>query len=255
MPSLFIAHGAPTLAVENNDYSLFLQNLGQTLEKPKAIIVFTAHWETEMPAIASTDDRYETVYDFGGFSDELYSMKYDAPGSTEIASRVKKCLVEQGIAAKMDAQRGLDHGVWVVLRLLYPEAEIPVIPVSVNPWLPPAEQYRIGQALKSLKDEGVLVIGSGGTVHNLRRIVWNAPEPETWAVQFDDWLIDKLQKRDLDSLFAYEQLAPHAALAVPRPEHFMPFFLAMGAGDDSGEAQILFRGYDFGTLSYICCQF
>jgi 4,5-DOPA dioxygenase extradiol len=255
LPGFFICHGAPSLALEQNDYTRFLRELKDEIEKPKAIAIFTAHWENDILSISSRDDAYETIYDFGGFDPELYSIKYPAKGSTEAASLIESLFHKQGIATRRDSERGLDHGSWVVLRLLYPEADIPVVHISVNPKLPMKEQYKIGQSLTELKNNGVLVIGSGGTVHNLRALKWGQKQPEHWAVEFDDWLIDKVEKWDLDSLFDYERLAPHARLAVPREEHFVPLYLVMGSCDDRRKPKLLHRSYDFGTLSHICFQF
>lgn len=254
VPSLFICHGAPTLAIDDNDYTRFLQELGRRIQ-PKAIVIFTAHWENEITTISFKDDVYETIYDFGGFSDELYQMKYPAKGSTKVASMVEDRFNSHGISFNRDVKRGLDHGSWVVLRLLYPDADIPVIQVSVNPYLIPKEQFKIGEALRSLGSEDILVIGSGGTSHNLGMIKWGQSTPEAWTEAFDDWLIEKLQNKQVDSLFDYQNLAPNAHLAVPRAEHFVPLFIAYGSGDDINPPKLLHRSYQFGTLSHIAFEF
>lgn len=254
VPSLFISHGSPTLAVEKNEYTDFLRELGNNI-KPKAIVVFTAHWENDVTTISFRDDTYDMIYDFGGFDREMYSIQYPAKGSQKVAALLKSRLEEQGITSKEDYKRGLDHGAWVVLRLMYPEANIPVVQVSINPWLSPEEQYRIGSAIKELKQEDILIIGSGGTVHNLRSIKWGATEPEPWAVEFDDWLIEKVRDKDKIALFSYEQLAPHAKMAVPRGEHFAPFFITLGSGIEDNEGIPIYRGYNYGTLSHICFEF
>ncbi|GAX91185.1 DODA-type extradiol aromatic ring-opening family dioxygenase [Effusibacillus lacus] len=253
VPSLFLAHGSPMLAIETNEYTHFLANLGQRI-KPKAIVIFTAHWETEVLTISSRDDVYETIYDFYGFPDELYTVKYPAKGSTQIASILEERFENQGINVKKDSVRGLDHGSWTLLSRMYPEADIPVIQISVNPYLSANEQFKMGQSLQGLGKEDILVIGSGVTVHNLRIIKWGQTTPEPWAVEFDDWLIDKIQNRDLDSIFQYEKLAPHARMAVPRPEHFVPLLIAMGSGDSQTKAKVIHRSYEAGTLSYLCFE-
>jgi 4,5-DOPA dioxygenase extradiol len=254
VPSLFLAHGSPMLAIEDNDYTQFLAKLGETI-RPKAIVIFTAHWETENPTVSFRDDVYETIYDFGGFPPELYAVKYPAKGSTEIASVVAKRLENQSFVVKKDASRGLDHGSWTLLYRMYPQADIPVVQVSVNPYLSPQEQFKLGEALQGLGKEDILVIGSGVTVHNLRILKWDQTTPEPWAIEFDDWLIEKLQNKDLDALFRYEDEAPHARLAVPRAEHFVPFYIAMGSGDPQSQAKVIHRHYEFGNLSYLCFQF
>ncbi|WP_139490937.1 dioxygenase family protein [Brevibacillus dissolubilis] len=258
MPAFFICHGAPLLAIQENEYTAHLKQLKNGLAaKPKAIVVFSAHYEREVTTITYRDDVYETVYDFYGFPDELYQIKYPARGSKQVADQMAELFREEGVALQLDAQSGLDHGTWVVLHHMYPQAEIPVIQVSVNLNLPPAEQYRIGRALRSLREQDVLVIGSGGTSHNLRSIDWSATEPADWTVAFDDWVIDKARVWDTAALFDYEQQAPYAKMAVPRAEHFVPFFLAMGSADRGKEAgganhtQVTHRSYEYGTLSHI----
>ncbi|WP_134699250.1 class III extradiol ring-cleavage dioxygenase [Ammoniphilus sp. YIM 78166] len=251
---LFICHGAPSLALEDNSYTSFLQELGRSM-KPKAIILFTAHWEQEVTTISFRDDVYDTIYDFGGFSPELYQIKYPAKGSTLLAEKVEEKLIQHNILSKRDYDRGLDHGSWVVLRLLYPDADIPVVQVSVNPYLPPAEQFKIGEALRDLGTEDILIVGSGGTSHNLRMINWGQSSPEPWTEEFDSWLIQQLENKDLEALFHYEEQAPHARLAVPRAEHFVPLFIALGSGEEQQPVKVLHRSYQYGTLSHIVFQF
>jgi 4,5-DOPA dioxygenase extradiol len=255
MPSLFLAHGSPMIAIEDNAYTRFLKELGGTL-RPKAVVIFTAHWEQSTLTISATDEPYETIYDFGGFPPELYQVRYPAKGSAALAKELKRTFEAHGIAANLYDSRGLDHGVWTLLMHLFPKADIPVIQASVNPFLPVKEQYAIGQAVRAIGAEDILVIGSGVTVHNLRLLHWGQKEPEAWAVQFDDWLIEHIRKGDLEALANYETLAPNARLAVPREEHFVPLFIAMGsAANPLSEAKIIYRGYDLGTLSYLCFQF
>ncbi|MGI2730505.1 MULTISPECIES: DODA-type extradiol aromatic ring-opening family dioxygenase [Bacillus cereus group] len=252
MPSLFLAHGSPMLAIQDTDYTRFLKTLGE-IYTPKAIVIFTAHWESEMLTISSSDDEYETIYDFGGFPPELYEIKYKAKGSSTIASLLEAKFKSKGIPVRRDITRGLDHGSWTLLHRMYPKANIPVIQISVHPFLPVKEQFEIGQAIKGLGQENILVIGSGVTVHNLRALKWGQTEPEKWAIEFDDWIIHHVEKNDTNALFHWETNAPHAHLAVPRPEHFVPLFIAMGSGDTKGK--VIHRSYELGTLSYLCFQF
>lgn len=245
------------IALEDTEYTRFLEEFGKTMN-PKAIIVFTAHWESQVLTVSSTDEVYDTIYDFGGFPPELYAVKYEARGSRELASRIQKRFEQQGMEVRTDSTRGLDHGSWTLLRRLFPKADIPVVPISVHPFLPASEQYRIGEALRGLDQEDVLIIGSGVTVHNLRALKWNQPRgsaPDSWAVEFDDWIIDKVKEGDREALFRWEELAPHARMAVPREEHWVPLFLAMGSGDPGREPQVIHRSYDFGALSYLCFSF
>ncbi|MCF6093775.1 dioxygenase [Microaerobacter geothermalis] len=255
VPTLFVCHGAPSLVIEDNEYTRFLKNLAKKLNKPEAIVIFTAHWESEVMKISSLKGPYETIYDFYGFPEELYSIKYPAKGSVQLSEQLQEMFQTKGIKTVKDTQRGLDHGSWVILQLMYPEADVPVVQISVNPTLSPKEQYKIGEAIADLRDQNVLIIGSGATVHNLGTLKWDMKASEEWAVQFDDWLIDKVENWDVKSIFSYRDLAPHARLAVPREEHFVPLLITMGSGDKSRKARLLYRGYDFGTLSYICMKF
>ncbi|AKN33403.1 MFS transporter [Clostridium carboxidivorans P7] len=251
--SLFICHGAPTLVSEKNEYTDFLKDLGSR-QKPKAIVIFTAHWESEITTISSMDDTYSMIYDFYGFPKELYSIKYPAKGSVEVASKLQSMLRNHGIESKLDKNRGLDHGAWDILYLMYPKADIPIIQVSVNPFLAMERQYEIGRAIRELGKEDILVIGSGSTVHNLATVDWNSEKVEEWALEFDDWFIEKVEDNDKDTLFNYRKLAPYAKHAVPREEHIVPMFIAMGSGNRD-KPKLLHQSYAYGTLSYICFEF
>lgn len=254
MRPLFLAHGSPMLAVEQNEYSQFLQTTGANL-KPEAIVIFTAHWETEAVTISSKDDEYETIYDFYGFPDVLYQVKYPAKGSSKLAADVGQLLTAKGIGIAYNEDRGLDHGSWTLLKHMFPKADVPVVQISVNPFRSPEDQYKIGEALQSLTAQNILIIGSGVTVHNLREVKWGQKEPESWAVAFDEWLIDKMNSKDIQSLLQYEGLAPHARRAVPRTEHFVPLFIAMGSGSSESAPKVIYRSYEFGTLSYLSLEF
>lgn len=257
MPSLFIAHGAPLLAVENNEYTQFLTQLGHSLPRPKAIVLFSAHWESSAQKVSEVN-QYDTIYDFGGFDPALYTIKYPARGSQEISNEIIGLFKENGIPFEVETKRGLDHGAWVVLRLLYPNADVPVIAMSVNPHLSPEEQYKIGQSLAALRANDVLIIGSGGSVHNLRAVNFaDNGKIDQWALEFDDWLAHHLQTWDTDSLFKYDSLAPNSQYAVPPygNEHFVPIFYAMGAADNNQKAKLLHRSFRYGNLSHSVWQF
>lgn len=257
MPSLFIAHGSPLLAIENNDYTKFLNQLGQNLPRPKAVILFSAHWESEVQQVSGVE-QYSTIHDFGGFDPALYTIKYPAQGNVDIAKEIGDLFNKNGIAFENDITRGLDHGAWVVLRLLYPNADIPVIAMSVNRNLTPDEQYKIGKALSALRAKDILIIASGGTVHNLRALKWaDNGEVDAWALEFEDWLAEKLKNWDLPSLFSYDALAPNAEIAVPSygNEHFIPIFYAMGAAHKHPKATLLHREFRYGNLSHSVWQF
>lgn len=250
---IFVCHGGPTIVVEKNEYTDFLKDLGKK-QTPKAVVIFTAHWESKFTTISSIDDTYDMIYDFSGFSKDLYSIKYPAKGSVEIASKLQAMLRNNGIESRLDESRGLDHGAWDILYLMYPNADIPVVQVSLNPQLSMEKQYEIGRAIKELGKEDILVIGSGSTVHNLSTIDWYSEKAEEWAQEFDNWLIDKVEGNDIEALFNYRQLAPYAKRAVPTEEHIVPLFIAMGSGS-SDKPKLLHQSYAYGTLSYICFQF
>jgi 4,5-DOPA dioxygenase extradiol len=186
----------------------------------------------------------------------LYEITYPAKGSVKVAKEIQKLLQDHGIVAALDAHRGLDHGVWVILRHMYPAADIPVIAASVNPNLPPAEQYRIGAALSSLKNRNILVIASGATVHNFRYMNFNErDQTDPWAKEFDDWLINSIRKWDTAALFDYRRLGPFALRATPDAEHFLPLFIAMGTGDDNRSVRVCHQSYQYGSLSHLILQF
>jgi 4,5-DOPA dioxygenase extradiol len=202
MKPLFLAHGSPYLIFEKEGFPAYLNELGKQI-KPKAIVIISAHWESETTTVSSTDDVHEMVYDYYGFPPQFYEVRYPARGSSIVASIVEERFRRSGIPVQTST-RGLDHGVFPVLMHMYPEADIPVVPVSVNPFLPIAEQYKIGAALRGLGDEGILVIGSGFVVHNLREFDRDPNGPKrTWAVEFIDWLKDKVVNKDLASLNEY----------------------------------------------------
>lgn len=258
MPSLFIAHGAPLLAIENNEYTQFLSELGKTLPRPKAIVLFSAHWESPIQKVSDVEE-YSTIYDFGGFPEALYRIQYPAQGDTQVAKDIQELFAKHHIPYETETRRGLDHGAWVILRLLYPKADIPIISMSVNPRLTPEKQYKIGKSLAGLREKDILIIGSGGTVHNLGalKMVSDNGEVDDWALDFDEWLARHLKNWNLEALFQYNTLAPTARLAVPPygNEHFIPIFYAMGAADDQQKAELIHRSYRYGNLSHSVWQF
>lgn len=254
MPSYFFAHGAPSIVLEQNGYTDFIKEFAARTPKPKAVVLFSAHWEETAQAVGAVD-TYSTIYDFSGFQDELYRMTYPAKGEIALSSRIQSLFAEHGVPSRLDRDRGLDHGAWAVLKMIYPDADVPVIALSVNRYLSNEQQYQIGKALGELREQGVLIIGSGGTVHNLRRLKWQAEGVDDWAEAFDNWLQSKLEAWDLKALFDYRASAPYAQEAVPTNEHFIPLILAMGAGDKNRQAKLLHRSYQYGNLSLSCWQF
>ena len=254
MPSYFFAHGAPSIVLEDNAYTALLKNFAAHTPRPKAIVLFSAHWEQSMQTVSAAG-RYSTIYDFGGFQDELYRMTYPAEGDRALSEQIQSLFSKHGIQSVLDEERGLDHGAWAVLKLLYPDADIPVVALSVNRYLTNEQQYQVGKALSELREQDILIIGSGGTVHNLRKLNWKSEGIDGWAEAFDNWIQAKLEAWDVDSLFNYRELAPYAQEAVPTNEHFIPLLLAMGTGDANRQSKLLHRSYQYGNLSLSCWQF
>lgn len=249
MRALFVSHGAPTLAVEQNGTVEFLKGLGSELGRPESILCVSAHWTTDAPAVSGAE-RPETIHDFGGFPDELYRMRYPAPGAPDLAGRVRELLGEAGIASTVSPTRGLDHGAWVPLKLIYPEADVPVTQLSVQPLLGPEHHLRMGRALAPLREEGVLILATGSATHNLSRI-GRGEAPPAWASEFDEWLYRKISDGALEELLDYRRLAPHAAVSHPTDEHLLPLFVALGAGsgESAARGRSLHRGWTWGSLS------
>ncbi len=256
-PALFIAHGSPTLAIENHDYNHFLRQLGQeTLKRPRAVIIFSAHWDSSAQLLTE-DERLHTVHDFYGFPDEMYGIRYPAPGDPDLSRQIGSLFSAHNLPFEAVSGRGLDHGAWVILRAMFPDADIPVVELSVDSKRTPSEQYAIGKMLAKLRDEDVLIIGSGGLVHNLRLIGRDGTNQASWAVLFDEWIGEQLNHWNLRTLFEYEKKAPHVREAVPSyaTEHFAPLLYAMGAADNDRKARKLYQDYEYGSLSLNCWRF
>jgi 4,5-DOPA dioxygenase extradiol len=255
LPSLFISHGAPTLAVEENAFTQAWGELGLALPRPKTILMVSAHWDTPAPAVSAAPQP-RTIHDFHGFPGELYEVRYPAPGAPELAHRVQALLAGAGVPCDIDPARGLDHGAWVPLNRMYPDANIPVTQLSVQSQLPPSHHHALGQVLAPLRAEGVLVIGSGGIVHNLRDLDWMnraGGGAFDWAKAFNDWIAQRLEAGALDELLDYRRGAPQPARAHPTEDHFDPFFVALGAG--GLPARRLDLGFDMGSLGMDCYLF
>ena len=251
LPTLFISHGSPMLAIQESPAHRFLLELGKTLPKPRAILVASAHWESMGTPALSLASEPETIHDFGGFPSALFEIQYPAPGAPETASRAAALLEQEGIAVKTSALRGLDHGAWVPLLLMYPVASIPVTLVSMVRDAAPLDHLRIGRGLSSLRDEGVLVIGSGSLTHNLfefRGQDIDAPVP-AWVSDFDMWMKERLEGKDSRALLNYREEAPFAVRNHPTEEHLSPLFIAMGAAGETGKVKRLHNSYEYGVLS------
>ena len=246
LPSLFISHGSPMLALQPGASGPALERLAGALPRPKAIVVMSAHWESH-ELLVSGSPAPETWHDFGGFPRELFAVQYPAPGNPALARQIIELLAADGLEPRLDNQRPFDHGTWVPLSLMYPAADIPVVQVSLPSHMGPALQTRIGQALASLRTEGVLLIGSGSITHNLGELDWRAgPESiEPWAREFRDWVVDKLSTQDEAALHDYRQQAPYAVRSHPSDEHLLPLYFARGAG---GQFSVAHQGFTLGAL-------
>lgn len=227
---IFVSHGSPTLLFDDVPARDFLRGLGASLPRPKAILVVSAHWETNIPAVNAVAVN-ETIHDFGGFPQILFDQRYPAPGDPVLAQRIAELIREAGLPAGIDPARGLDHGAWVPLKLMYSANDIPVLQLSVQTHLGPAHHLRLGEALRPLTEEGVMILASGSFTHDLRSVNWRGPnEAPVWVTEFADWVNAALAEGRVDDLVNYRRLAPHAVRNHPTEEHFLPLFVALGAG-------------------------
>lgn len=256
LPTLFVSHGAPTLALEPDITGPKLRSLASELPRPRAILVISAHWDTTAPRLGAAAQQ-KLIYDFSGFPEALYRIRYPAPGALELAHRAKALLAEAGFPAELDAARGLDHGAWVPLLFMYPEATVPVTQLSVQSHLGPAHHLRVGAALRPLRGEGVLILGSGSSTHNLREFGGHdldAPPPQ-WVAEFGEWTAQAVMAQRIDDLLDYRRLAPHAARNHPTEEHFLPLFVPMGAATPGAKAQRIHSGYTYGVIGMDAYRF
>lgn len=247
-PALFVSHGSPMFALEPGRLGPQLQRFGAALREVRAVLVVSPHWQTLGKVRVLATAGPETIHDFGGFPQALYQLRYDAPGAPEFAADAARLLREAGFEVELDERRGRDHGAWVPLRHLLPDARIPAFQVSMPNDLSPDAALELGRALAPLRDEGVLVVGSGSLTHNLYEFRQHVRDPE-YAQQFADWIADAVARDDVDALVAYRSRAPHAARAHPTQEHFLPLLVALGASDDNDVATRIEGGLEHGTLS------
>ncbi len=251
MPVVFVSHGAPTLAVDAVR-GADLQRLAGAMPRPRAVLVVSAHW-LHAPTTIGTSTTRPLLYDFGGFPDELYRLRYAAPGAPELAEELQRRRPD----LRREDERPWDHGVWVPLLHMFPDARVPVLQLSLPYRLPPAEWLELGRSLAPLRDAGVLVLGSGGAVHNLGRLDWQGSEdPPAWATDFEAWLRSRLVAGDVDDLAAFRERAPAVRLAHPTDEHFAPLLVALGAAAASSatRAQFPIEGFEYGSLSRLAVR-
>jgi 4,5-DOPA dioxygenase extradiol len=254
LPTVFVSHGAPTLALEPGNTGEFLRWLGRELPRPNAVLCVSAHWTTVDPMV-SASTRPETIHDFSGFPDQLYRITYPAPGAAALAERVEGLLEKSGFSVNVDPARGLDHGAWVPLRLMYPEADIPTTQLSVQPGRDATWHYRLGAALQPLGAEGILVLASGGAVHNLRAISWEGGALPPWAQAFDEWLAKSLAEGHPEDLLDWQHAAPFARQAQPTDEHLLPLFVAWGAAGTGARGERIHQGFTLSSLSMAAFRF
>ena len=248
MPALFIGHGSPMNALERNRYTEVWRTLGAALPRPKAVLCISAHWLTRGLAVTAMPNP-RTIHDFGGFPQALFDMRYPAPGNAALAQRV--CEVLQPLPVALDMEWGLDHGAWSVLVHLFPKTDVPVLQLSLDATQPEAFHYAIGQKLAVLRDEGVLILGSGNVVHNLRRLNMQSGATYDWATRFETFARRAITVRDHSALIDWQAQGADAALSVPTPEHYWPLLPVLGAQMADEDAEIVIDGIELGSISML----
>ncbi len=254
MPALFLGHGNPMNALARNSYTEGWAALGRSGPRPKAVLAISAHWY--IPACAVTAQAVpKTIHDFGGFPEELYKVQYAAPGSPELARRVRNLLAP--VEVKLDESWGLDHGTWSVLCHVFPDADIPVVQLSIDDRQPPRFHYDLGKRLAPLRNEGVLVVGSGNLVHNLEAYGWGRRRvpPYDWAQRFEQLVRELMVEGDDARLVDYEKLGPDAALSVPTPDHYLPLLYVLGLREKGEAVAFPVEGVDGGSISMLAVRF
>ena len=253
MPAIFLGHGNPMNAVSQNAYTKAWNAIGKSVPRPKAVLAISAHWYIPGTAV-TVNDRPRTIHDFGGFPDKLFKVQYPAPGSSELARQVSKLLAPLDVG--LDESWGLDHGTWSVLCHVFPKADIPVVQLSINETKPPQFHYDLGRLLAPLRNEGILIVGSGNLVHNLSLYAWgdDGVEPFDWAVRFEKSARDFMVAGDDARLVAYDKLGRDAALAIPTPDHYLPLLYVLGTRQPDDKVSFPVEGVDGGSMSMLAVQ-
>lgn len=252
---LFLSHGSPMTALEPREAGAFMQHLGSQIDnrfgRPRALLMVSAHTSARMPVLLG-GSRHQAIYDFGGFDPKLQTLRYDVPGAPQLAGEVQGLLEQAGIEVARVDQGGLDHGIWVPLRYMYPEADIPVLPLAFVPSQSPAQQFALGEALSQLAADGVQIIGSGSITHNLRKVFMGNPAIDAEEIEpsaaFRNWMVERSAARDWEALFNYRRLAPHALDMHPTDEHLLPWYVAAGAGGREAAPRRIHASLTFGCL-------
>ena len=252
LPVLFLSHGSPMHALQPGAVRAVWERLARDTPHPKAILIASAHWETDVPTVTGAA-KPETIHDFYGFPQPLYEIQYPVKGAVDLAVKVKKKLAEQNFQAVIDPVRGLDHGAWSPLLHMYPKADIPVVQVAVQTALGPKHHLALGRALAPLAREGVLIIGSGHMTHNLRDRGDGGTAP--YALAFQDWVKQRIDRHALDELADYRSLSPDGVRAHPTDEHFLPLYVALGAAGENYRAERLYDGIEMGALAMDAYRF
>jgi 4,5-DOPA dioxygenase extradiol len=253
MPAIFFGHGNPMNALSKNAYTEAWAAIGRSIPRPAAIVAISAHWYFPATAV-TTDLRPRTIHDFGGFPPELYQVEYPAPGAPELAQRIQDILAPLPVI--LDDRWGLDHGTWSVLCHVFPQADIPVVQLSIDETQPPEFHYETGKRLAPLRDEGVLIIGSGNLVHNLHTYAWgrHRVEPFDWAVRFEQQAREFLWRGNHAPLIAYEQLGRDATLSAPTPDHYLPLLYVIALQREGEQVSFPVEGVDGGSVSMLTIQ-
>lgn len=253
MPTVFLGHGNPMNALHDNAWTRGWAALGQRLPRPRAVLSVSAHWYLPGTAVTAMAAP-RTIHDFGGFPRELFEVQYPAPGDLGLVGRVRELL--RPLEVRSDLSWGLDHGTWSVLRHVFPAADVPVVQLSIDETQPPAFHYGLGRLLKPLRDEGILLVGSGDVVHNLHAYAWgrHPQEPFDWASRFETQVRELMLRSDHESLVNYESLGADAELSVPTPDHYLPLLYVLGASDENEAVTFPVEGMDGGSISMLSVQ-
>jgi 4,5-DOPA dioxygenase extradiol len=255
-PTYFLSHGSPLHALDAGSAGRAWRAIAESLPRPRAILMVSAHWETSLPMLTG-GERLQTMHDFGGFPEPLYRLRYDAPGSLDVANEAAALLRVAGITSSINGCRGIDHGAWVPLRWMYPAADVPVVQLSVQPGLGTAHHLQMGRAVQSLTGRDVLVIGSGHVTHNLRDWMPSREilRPLSYVTAFGEWLEQKLTADDEEALLAYRERAPEAVRAHPTEEHLLPLYVALGAAGTAVKSTRVYQGMEGAALSMDAYEF
>ncbi len=254
LPTIFISHGAPTLPLEDIPARKFLENLESDFNEVDAVLCISAHWQTTIPTVNAVENP-ETIHDFYGFPEELYKIKYPAHGNLELAENVASMVKDKGLSCDIDYNRGLDHGAWVPMMLMYPDANIPVIQLSIQSHLDPINHLKLGRTLNELRTENILIMGSGGAVHPLGYPgAHYRGEPSQWAKDFDKWLTSAINHGNEQLLVNYRENAPYPERAHPYPDHYMPLAVAFGAAGKDAKGTVIHHSW-IGDLGMAVYQF